>query len=172
MSPAYSLSLPTAAPLTACTRAQKAAVLDRGALLPVRDGLSAGGSRMRTFGPAKSREASSVLVRPGFSAGRESSRGDMSRSRNLGRVTRYRWFESGFLQRGVCKLSVHRALPRSNQWRSRKRGRRIPIGSGSLRSPTLRQAAKMDERGQARGNPLSARWRIAGRLRSTLSRDP
>jgi hypothetical protein len=56
--------------------------------------------------------------------------------RPLGSVTRYRRFESGSLQRGVCKLSVPRALPRSNQWRSRKRGRRIPIGRGDWRGPT------------------------------------
>ena len=67
-------------------------------------------------------------------------------------------FVSGSLQRGVCKLSVPRALPRSNQWRSRKRGRRIPIGRGNWRSPTLRQAAKMDERDE--------------RLRLSLDRGP
>jgi hypothetical protein len=39
----------------------------------------------------------SVLVR----ARRGSSGGDMSRSSNLGRLTRYRWFESAFLQRRV-----------------------------------------------------------------------
>ena len=30
----------------------------------------------------------------------------MSRSRNLDRMTRYQWFESGFLQGRVCELSV------------------------------------------------------------------
>ena len=73
-------------------------------------------------------------------------------------ASRNRWFESASLQRGVCKLSVPRALPRSNQWRSRKRGRRIPIGRGNWRSPTLRQAAKMDERDE--------------RLRLSLDRGP
>jgi hypothetical protein len=56
----------------------------------------------------------SVLVRAGFSVGEESSGGDISRPRNLGCVTRYRWFESGFLQRGVqCEPDfrgrIHRA---------------------------------------------------------------
>jgi hypothetical protein len=39
----------------------------------------------------------------------------------LSQPFRFRWdheFESVFLQRGVCKISVPRALPRSNQWRS------------------------------------------------------
>src|SRR6516164_803081 len=35
--------------------ARKAGVLDRGAPLPVRDGLSAGGNRIRTIGPALAR---------------------------------------------------------------------------------------------------------------------
>jgi hypothetical protein len=39
----------------------------------------------------------SVLVRAEFSVGGTSSRGDMSPSRNLGCVTPYRGFESGFL---------------------------------------------------------------------------
>ena len=43
-----SQSLPTAPPPMARTPARKAGVLDRGALLPVRDGLSAGGRRIRT----------------------------------------------------------------------------------------------------------------------------
>ena len=49
---AYSLSLPTAPPLMARTPARKAGVLDRGTLFPVRDGLSAGGNRIRTTGTA------------------------------------------------------------------------------------------------------------------------
>jgi hypothetical protein len=40
-----------------------------------------------------------VLVRADFSVSGESSEGDMSPSRNLACVTRYRRFESGFLQR-------------------------------------------------------------------------
>jgi hypothetical protein len=47
-----------------------------------------------------------VLIRVEFSVARESGRDDISRSRNLGHVTRYRRFESGFLQRRVRKLSV------------------------------------------------------------------
>src|SRR5437868_7115739 len=43
----------------------------------------------------------SVLVRADFSVSGESSGGAMSPSRNLACVTRYRRFESGFLQRGV-----------------------------------------------------------------------
>src|SRR5215831_13884425 len=51
----------------------------------------------------------------------ESSGGDMRRSSNLGRLTRYRRFESGFLQRRVCKLSVperrtHRACTEHLLW--------------------------------------------------------
>jgi hypothetical protein len=48
----------------------------------------------------------SVLVRADFSVSGESSGGDMSPSRNLACVTRYRRFESGFLQRRVFELSV------------------------------------------------------------------
>ena len=47
-----SQSLPTAPPPMARTPARKAAPLDLGALLAVRDGLSAGGSRIRTPSPA------------------------------------------------------------------------------------------------------------------------
>jgi hypothetical protein len=58
------------------------------------------------FEPSAPREASGVAVVPvpvraKFTVGRESSRGEMSPSRNPGRVTRYRRFESRFLQRGV-----------------------------------------------------------------------
>ena len=52
----------------------------------------------------------SVLVRANFSVGRKSSRDEMSPSGNLDRATRYRWFESGFLQRRVNKLSVRLAI--------------------------------------------------------------
>src|SRR5215813_1736527 len=45
-------SLPTAPPPMARTSARKAGVLDRGARLPVRDGLSAGGRWIRTPGTA------------------------------------------------------------------------------------------------------------------------
>src|SRR6516165_1238690 len=38
------------------TPARKAAPLDLGALLPMRDGLSAGGRRIRTIGPARERD--------------------------------------------------------------------------------------------------------------------
>ena len=41
----------------------------------------------------------SVLARAEFSVDGESSRGELSRFWKLGRVTRYRRFESGFLQR-------------------------------------------------------------------------
>jgi len=47
-------------------------------------------------------------VRAEFSIDWESSGGGMSRSSNLDLVTRYRRFESGFLQRRVCKPSVPR----------------------------------------------------------------
>jgi hypothetical protein len=52
----------------------------------VRTRLSAGGNRIRTIGPAKGarrRRGVSVPVRAEFSVGGESSRGDMSPSRNL-----------------------------------------------------------------------------------------
>jgi hypothetical protein len=52
----------------------------------------------------------SVLVRADFPSVGESSRRDMSRSRNVGGVARYRRFESGFLQRRVCKPSVPREI--------------------------------------------------------------
>src|SRR5689334_12864817 len=47
-SPACPRSLPTPSPAMARRRAGKAALFDLGALLPVRDGLSAGGRRIRT----------------------------------------------------------------------------------------------------------------------------
>src|SRR5262252_976175 len=64
------------------------------------------------FEPSVPREASafSSPVRADFSGGGKSSGGNMSRSRNLDRVTRYQWFESGFLQRGV--VQNHRFLRR------------------------------------------------------------
>src|SRR6266550_5797407 len=54
------------------------------------------------FEPSVPREAPgipvvSALVRSGFSACGEPSTSAMSRHRKLGRVTRDRWFESGFL---------------------------------------------------------------------------
>src|SRR5215469_18251367 len=45
-------SLPTAPPYTARTPARKAGVLGRGALLPLRDGLSAGAEWIRNFSSA------------------------------------------------------------------------------------------------------------------------
>ena len=56
-----SLSLPTAPLPMARTPARKAVVLDRGALLPVRDGLSAGGRWIRTSGSGASGEADAIL---------------------------------------------------------------------------------------------------------------
>src|SRR5215468_10972336 len=52
ISPACTLSLPTAPSLMARTPARKAGVLDLGALFPVRDGLSAGGEWIRTSSSA------------------------------------------------------------------------------------------------------------------------
>jgi hypothetical protein len=60
-----------------------------------------GGNRIRTIGPAEGarhpRRVGSRSRRA--SVGGQSGRSDVSRSRNLGRVTRNRWFESGSLQR-------------------------------------------------------------------------
>jgi hypothetical protein len=57
------------------------------------------------FEPSVPREASafSSPVRADFSGGGKSSGGNMSRSRNLDRMTGYQWFESRFLQRRVVQ---------------------------------------------------------------------
>jgi hypothetical protein len=100
-----------------------------------------------------------------------------SRSRRAGSkidlsFARDRRFESGSLQRGVCKVSFPRALPRSNQWRSRKRGRRIPVGRGDWRGPTLPQAAKMYERGQAAAIRFRSPAYFVNRLERPRMRHP
>src|SRR6266436_4378050 len=71
------------------------------ASITVRTRLLAGGNRIRTIGSAKGARRrlrvdsrSRRLLRS-----RGISRGDMSPSRTLGGVTRYRWFESGSLRR-------------------------------------------------------------------------
>jgi hypothetical protein len=46
----------------------------------------------------------------------------MSRSRNLDRMTRYQWFESGFLQQGVCLCTE-----------PQRRSRRVPRFCGGRR---------------------------------------
>src|SRR6516225_3396446 len=62
-------SLPTAPPPMARTPARKAAPLDLDALLPMRDGLSAGGRRIRTRGPALIRPLQTRHRAPRGSAG-------------------------------------------------------------------------------------------------------
>src|SRR5262249_10557017 len=67
-------------------------------------------SRERDFEPsvpwkAPRGVAVSVPVRADLSVGNEAIRGEMSPSGNLGRVPRYRWFESGALQQTV-RLSL------------------------------------------------------------------
>src|SRR6516165_10935454 len=83
-----------------------------------RSGTESSQTRRTGFEPSVPRRARgivvvSVLVRANFSVGRKSSRDEMSLSGNLDRATRYRWFESGFLQRRV------RSLTGSNASRSR-----------------------------------------------------
>jgi hypothetical protein len=75
----------------------------------------------------------------------------MSRSRNLGRVTRYRWFESGFLQRGVsCEPAFRKRAARSGCASKGVRGKspqplpqRAPI---KPKSPGLWRCRRCDRR--------------------------
>jgi hypothetical protein len=69
--------------------------------------LTAGGNEIRTVSPAG---GVGVFVSHygDFSGGGKSSGGNMSRSRNLDRMTRYQWFESRFLQRRVTQT---RSIP-------------------------------------------------------------
>jgi hypothetical protein len=76
--------------------------------------LTAGGNRIRTTGTAggvrRRRGAGSHSRR--FCVARESNRGEMSPPRNPGRVTRYRRFESCFLQQPVCLSGEPRGCKR------------------------------------------------------------
>jgi hypothetical protein len=75
----------------------------------------------------------SIHVRADFSVRGGSSRGDMNPSRTLGGVTRYRWFESGSLQRRVS-LTREPAFRRAR--RASRRGR---IRSAAAAARRLRQ---------------------------------
>jgi hypothetical protein len=87
------------------------------------------------FEPSVPREASAFPspVRADFSGGGKSSGGDMSRSRNLDRMTRYQWFESGFLQRRESYKPAGRNPVPYRRWK--------PIQLGRLRGRTYCRAA-------------------------------
>ena len=76
----------------------------RGRKLLTGDGMTRWDARRMIVRRAKNRKAPglvlvSIHVRADFSVRGGSSRGDTNPSRTLGGVTRYRWFESGSLQR-------------------------------------------------------------------------
>ena len=80
----------------------------------VRSGLRAGGSRIRTIGPAEGARrprGPRVAFAPPYVRWPELRAGDISRSRNL-RIMRDRWFESGFLsgESGANSISGNLAM--------------------------------------------------------------
>ena len=88
--------------------------------------LAAGGRWIRTTSPARGARRFR-LARADFSVSGKSSGGDMSRSRNLDRVTRYEWFESGFLQRRVGQTIG--SVVGSNFWSRPEEPNRVHWGS-------------------------------------------